>query len=91
MGFIISIIDLAVWIMMLAIFGSVVLSWLRAFRVNVPRYNTFVRLIEDTAELMLAPLRRSLPVSGGGFDFSPMVAILILVIIQRLLHALLRM
>lgn len=85
MGFIISILHLAIWIMMLAILGSVVLSWLRAFRVHVPGHNALVRLVEDTAELMLAPLRRALPVTGAGFDFSPMVAIFILLILQRLL------
>jgi uncharacterized protein YggT (Ycf19 family) len=85
---IVSLLQLAIWIMMLAIFGSIIISWLRAFRVQVPRHNALVRLVEDTADLLLAPIRRALPVTGGGFDFSPVVAILILAVLQRLIASL---
>jgi uncharacterized protein YggT (Ycf19 family) len=80
-----TILQFAIWLMMMAIFGSVIISWLRNFRVNVPHYHPVVRLIEDTADIMLRPIRRAFPTSGGGLDFSPMVAIIILYIFQALL------
>jgi len=79
------ILQLAIWVMMLAIFGSVIISWLRQFRVNLPYYHPVVRIIEDTADIMLRPIRRNLPTTGGGLDFSPVVAILILYILQAII------
>lgn len=76
--------ELVIWFMMLAIFGSVILSWLRAARVHVPYNNPFVQAIEGTADLMLRPIRRAFPTSGGGLDFAPMVAIIILYILRAL-------
>jgi len=74
--------NMAIWVMMLAIFGSVIISWLRQFRVNVPYHNPLARAVEGTADLMLRPIRRNLPMAGGGIDFSPMIAIVILYILQ---------
>jgi len=78
--------NLAIWLTMLAIFGSVAISWLRQFRVNVPYSHPLVRLIEETADLMLRPIRRHLPVAGGGFDFSPAVAIVILYVLLAIVN-----
>jgi uncharacterized protein YggT (Ycf19 family) len=33
---------------------------------------------------MLRPIRRNIPASGGGLDFSPVVAVIILYIIRAL-------
>lgn len=68
--------------MMLAILASVVLSWLRMFRVRVPYGNPLIRAIEEAADLMLRPIRNAVPASGGGLDFSPLVALLILSILR---------
>ena len=46
-------------------------------------------MIEQTADLVLAPIRRTMPTAGGGIDFSPMVGILILIIISRIVSRLL--
>lgn len=73
-----QLLDYAIFVMTLAIFGSVIISWLRASRVRVPYDNPLVRAVEGLADLMLRPVRERLPVAGGGFDFSPMVALLIL-------------
>jgi len=73
---------LAISGMMLAILASVVLSWLRMFRVHVPYGNPLIRAIEDTADLMLRPIRNAVPASGGGLDFSPLIALLILSILR---------
>ena len=83
-----SLLMLPVWAMMAAIIGSVIISWLRMLRVNVPYSNALVRLIEETADLMLRPIRNAIPVSGGGLDFSPLVALIILSIIGSVIRRL---
>jgi len=85
MGAVGLLIQMVIWVMMMAIFGSVIISWLRASRVHVPHGNPLVRAIEDTAEVMLRPIRRAMPTRGGGLDFAPMVAIIILYILQRVI------
>jgi len=74
--------------MMLAILASVVLSWLRMFRVRVPYGNPLIRAIEETADLMLRPIRNAVPASGGGLDFSPLIALLILSILRSVIAGL---
>ena len=84
MGLIKSFLQLAIFLMMIAIFGSVIISWLRASRVRVPSSNPLVRLVEDAANLMLEPIRRAMPTTAGRLDFAPMVAIIILYILRAL-------
>ena len=65
----------------LAIFARIIVSWI------APRgglNNPFVNIIYQITEPILGPLRRILP-RVGMFDFSPMVAIIIIVVIQRAL------
>jgi len=63
----------------LVLFAAVILSW-----VNLSPDNPFLRLVQRLTEPVLAPLRRVLP-SAGGFDFSPLVALLLIRLLQRLL------
>ena len=46
--------------------------------------NPITRLLIDITEPLLVPVRRILP-SFGGLDFSPMVVLLLLVVLQRVL------
>jgi uncharacterized protein YggT (Ycf19 family) len=80
-----SVLLLAVNLMMLVIVASVILSWLRMFGARVPSYNPIVRAIEDTADLMLRPIRNAIPTSGGGLDFTPMVALIILYVLRAII------
>ncbi len=50
----------------------------------VDRSQAFVKLIYDLTEPILAPIRNILPQTGM-LDFSPMVAILIILLLQPLL------
>jgi uncharacterized protein YggT (Ycf19 family) len=77
--------DLVILVMIGAIFGSVIISWLRMIQVRVPYGSPLVRAIEGTADLMLRPIRERLPMAGGGLDFSPMVAIMILYILRSVI------
>jgi YggT family protein len=84
-----TVISFAISVMMLAILGSVIISWLRAFRVQIPYGNPLVRAVEETADLMLKPIRRAIPATGGGLDFSPLIALILLSILQRIVARLL--
>ncbi len=85
MGLFRELLSFAISAMMLAILASVVLSWLRMFRVRVPYGNPVVRAIEETADLMLRPIRKAIPASGGGLDFSPLIALMILSILRSVI------
>jgi len=66
---------------------QIILSWLFAFNV-INHHNQFVRqLVAGLAtitEPLYRPIRRILP-DFGGIDFSPMVVLLIIGILQRIL------
>lgn len=66
----------------LALLLRVVFSW-----INANPYNAVVRLVYGITEPFLAPLRRLIPPIGG-LDFTPVVALLILDLLQRLVVAL---
>ncbi len=69
----------------LAILASVVISWLRFFGLRISYSNPVVRIIQETADLILRPIRRAIPTAAGGMDFSPVVAILLLQIARAVL------
>ena len=63
----------------LAIFFRVILSWFS------PRPNTLTIILDKIVEPLLSPLRRIMPRTGM-FDFTPLVAIILLQVIARLLR-----
>ena len=71
-------IDYLIYLYMIVIFASVVLSWLMAFNV-VNAYNPFVRslwgALNAVTEPLLRPIRRMLP-DLGGIDLSPLILLL---------------
>lgn len=81
-----TILQLYIWVFI----ASVILSWLISFQI-INTYNRAVVVIGEAlyrlTEPMLAPIRRFIP-GIGGFDFSPMVAIFILVFIQNVISRL---
>ena len=80
------IINTLIWMFTLAIFVRVILSFVVHF-VKPPYPDILVsvdRLANQITEPVLAPIRRILP-SFGGLDFSPMVVIFVLILIQSLL------
>jgi len=63
----------------LAIFGRVILSWVPT---RLPwGLNDF---IFSVTEPILAPIRRALP-TGAGMDFSPLIALVLLQLVEQLL------
>jgi YggT family protein len=80
MPFVITLADWAIQILIYLIVITSLLSWFQPS----PR-NPLVRLLHTVVDPVLHPIRAILP-STMGMDFSPMVAIVILWMLQRLLQ-----
>jgi YggT family protein len=65
-----------------AIIVRAFLSWF-----NISSHNQLARFLYEITEPLLAPLRRYVPVIGG-LDFTPMVALVILWLVESLLSSL---
>ncbi|KKM12252.1 hypothetical protein SY88_03560 [Clostridiales bacterium PH28_bin88] len=74
---IVSVVHVAFEVLYWLIIARVVLSWFR-----VP-YNPVTRFIYEITEPVLAPFRRLMP-RGTMIDFSPLVALLALQLVERL-------
>ena len=75
-----KIIDIAFTLYMWIIIGRAVISW-----VNPDPYNPIVRFLNAVTEPVLYPIRRRLPISLGGIDFSPIIVILVIIFVQSFL------
>jgi YggT family protein len=75
-----KIIDIALTLYMWIIIGRAVISW-----VNPDPYNPIVRFLTAITEPLLYPIRRRLPISLGGMDFSPIIVILVIIFVQSFL------
>jgi YggT family protein len=60
--------------------GRAVISW-----VNADPFNPVVRFLYEVTEPVLSRIRRWVPISGGGIDFSPMILIFIIIFFQSVL------
>ena len=76
-------VNLLVWVLIIAIFARVILSWLPIGGGT----NPLVAIVYQITEPILAPLRRVIP-RLGIFDLTPMIAIILLGLIQRLVGSL---
>jgi len=63
----------------LAIFARIILSWM-----PMDRGNRLVRIIYEITEPILGPIRRVLPALGG-LDLSPMIALILIQVAERVL------
>jgi YggT family protein len=62
------------------IIAQAIISWVRP-----DPYNPIVRFLNAVTEPVLRPVRRYLPVRWGGFDFSPLIVLLVIVFLQEFL------
>jgi YggT family protein len=65
-----------IWILI----GRAVISW-----VNADPHNPIVRFLYEVTEPILSRIRKALPLSMGGIDFSPMILIMIIMFLQSFL------
>ncbi len=77
----VSLISLVSTLFYLLILARIIFSWVR-----VDRYNPVVNMIYQLTEPVLAPIRNLLPAMGT-FDFSPLVALLLMEVVARVLTA----
>lgn len=82
-GYLSTLIDVYI----LLIFAHILLGWLFTAGIRVPYSRTssaVIGFLRDVCEPYLRLFRRVLPMAGG-LDFSPMVAIIVLVIVDRVI------
>ena len=77
-----SILYLVLNLYMYIIIARAVISW-----VNPDPYNPIVRFLYSITDPVLLAIRRRLPLSFGGMDFSPIVIILAIIFLQKFLVA----
>jgi YggT family protein len=53
--------------------------------VNADPHNPIVRFLYEATEPLLSRIRRLLPISMGGIDFSPMILIMAIMFLQSFL------
>jgi YggT family protein len=85
MSAIAQLLDFLLTAYMWILIGRAVISW-----VNADPYNPVVRFLYDATEPVLSRIRRWLPISFGGIDFSPMILILAIMFLQSFLVATLK-
>ena len=78
-GFLATFVSLLFNILFFAILGRVLSTW-----IDPQGRMPFTQTLRDLTEPILAPIRSVLP-STGMFDFSPIIAMLLLQMIQRVL------
>jgi YggT family protein len=79
MRWLVSFIDLLFWALNLAILIRVIVSWL-----NVSPYNPIIAFIWQITDPILEPLRRIVPPIGM-IDITPILAMVVLSLIQQVL------
>ncbi len=74
------ILDIALTLYMWIIIARAVVSW-----VNPDPHNPIIRFLNAVTEPVLYQVRRRLPISFGGIDFSPIIVLLVIVFVQSFL------
>jgi YggT family protein len=80
-----QLIDFLLTAYMWIIIGRAVISW-----VSADPHNPVVRFLYEATEPVLSRIRRLLPISVGGIDFSPVIVIMGIMFLQSFLVPTLR-
>ena len=75
-----KVLDIGLNLYMWIIIAQAVISW-----VNADPYNPIVRFLHSVTEPVLYNIRRLIPVYFGGLDFSPIIAILVIIFLKTFL------
>ena len=71
------VLNMALYLYMWIIIIRALITW-----VNPDPYNPIVQFLYRVTDPMLYHIRKALPISGAGIDFSPIIAILIIYFLQ---------
>ena len=82
MELLITFFDLLFTLLQFAIIARALLSWLPINRYS----NPVIVLLDQITEPILAPLRRYIPPLGGMMDITPIIALILLQILQAVVH-----
>ena len=77
-----QVIDMVFNLLQIIIIVRVVLSW-----ISHNPSNQFIRIIYQVSEPILKPIREILPITGMGFDLSPIVSFFLLGLLKKILLA----
>ena len=77
-----QVIDMVFNLLQIIIIVRVVLSW-----ISHNPSNQFIQIIYKVSEPILKPIREILPITGMGFDLSPIVAFFLLGLLKKILLA----
>ncbi len=88
MTFLATFINLFFTALWLAILGRVIMSWVTMMAPTSPVVQTINQMLFQMTEPVLAPIRRIIPPLGA-FDLTPMIALILLQVIQQYLLRLL--
>jgi len=72
-----KIIDIVLTLYMWIVIFRAIISW-----VNPDPYNQIVIFLYRVTEPVLRPIRRKLPMSNAGIDFSPVVILLVIIFLK---------
>ena len=72
------VLDIAITVLYWLIIIRAIVSW-----VNPDPSNMIVQILYKSTEPILYPIRKMVPSFGWGIDFSPIIAILILIFLQQ--------
>jgi YggT family protein len=83
-GFLLVFLDTLLWVLSLAIIARSLISWFD------PAGRTLIaRILIDVTEPIVRPIRQIMPQTGG-IDFSPLVALLLIFLLQTILRNVVR-
>ena len=66
-------------VLQIIIIVRVILSW-----ISHNPYNQIIQIIYQISDRILKPIRNILPITGMGFDFSPIVAFFLLGLLKKI-------
>ena len=80
LGALATVLNTVLWAYMWIIIARALISW-----VNPDPYNPIVRFLYSATEPLLYRIRRTLPISLGGIDFSPLLVLVAIYFLQGFL------
>ncbi|MCC6628363.1 MAG: YggT family protein [Chloroflexi bacterium] len=84
MGFLVTFLDTLLWVLSIAIIARTLVSWF-----DPAGRSAIARILIDVTEPVVRPIRQVMPQTGM-IDFSPLVALLLIFLLQTILRNVVR-